>query len=278
MAQQKQTNALSPIDSFKKSLEINGPEVAKMLPKHIPAEKFMRVLQTAANLRPEIAQADKRLLWGEIMKCAQDGLVPDGNEATINVYGGRAKYIPMIAGICKKARNSGLIKHIDAIVVYDNDHYESWVDENGPHFKYMRGRGDRGNVRLTFAYATTHDGGFFLEEIDEQQMSAIEKSSKAQSGPWKGPFKDEMRRKSAIRRLAKYRLPSSADVDTVVRRDDDLYDLPSDAGHKQPAPKDEPSRLKNIIDQEQAPEPEAEEAEVVAEAEAPKPEPGSEPI
>ena len=242
------TKAISQIEDFKKSIAVNGDEVAKVLPKHIPKEKFLRVLQTIATLRPEIASADRRTLWGEVSKCAQDGLVPDGNEATINVYAGKAKYIPMIAGICKKARNSGLIKHIDAIVVRENDVYDSWVDEQGPHFKYMRGRGDRGEVRITFAYATTHDGGFFLEEIDESQMSAIEKSSKASSGPWKGPFKDEMRRKSALRRLAKYRLPSSADVDNVIRRDDDIYDIENRPEPQKPDTKEGPSRLKGLID------------------------------
>ena len=261
MPAQNKTKALTPTESFKGTLVKMKDQFASILPKHIPVEKFLQVVNVAVALRPEILSADRRGLFGELMKCAQDGLVPDGREATINCYGSSAKYLPMVYGICKKARNSGLIQTIDSQVVYEKDDYEAWIDERGQHFKFVRARGDGGKVRLTFSYAITKDEGFFFEEIDEEQMAAIERSSKAKTGPWKGPFKDEMRRKSAIRRLAKYRLPSSSDLDTVFKRDDDLYDLNNkpDADKPEP-PKDTPSRLKNIIDSD-PPEPAVDPAE-----------------
>lgn len=253
MPNQNKTKALTPVDAFKKSIQETIPKFKDILPRHVSPEKFQKVLLTVATVNPELANADRRLLWNEITMCAQDGLLPDGREATIYAFGKKPKYIPMVAGICKKARNSGLIQTIDAQVVYENDTYESWIDEKGPHFKFARAKGDRGKVLLTFAYAITKDEGFFHEEIDEKQMQAIEKSSKAKDGPWKGPFKDEMRRKSAIRRLAKYRLPSSSDLEEVFKREDDLYDLDKGGGNGStpPKPKAEgPSRLKGIIDTE----------------------------
>lgn len=205
-----------------------APEFAKVLPSHVPAERFVRVAITALRMRPEIAKADPRMIYGEFLKCAGDGLVPDGREATINCYFSTTKkehlvkYLPMIGGICKKARNSGEIATIDAQVVYENDTYEAWTDEKGQHFKHVKTRGPAGKVILTYAYAITKDGGFFFEEVDEGQMADIEKvSAAADSGPWSGPFRDEMRRKSALRRLLKYRVPSSSDLDDVIRRDDD---------------------------------------------------------
>lgn len=246
---QPKTKAIAPVDELRGTLKTMEPQFKAVLPSNVPPEKFTRVVMTAIQLRPELVNVDRRSLFGELLRCATDGLIPDGREATINTYGSKARYLPMVAGILKKARNSGLIKHIDAIVVYENDFYEAWTDEKGPHFKHMRARGDRGSVRLTFAYATTQDGGLFHEEIDEKQMAAIEKISKAQTGPWKSDFKDEMRRKSAIRRLAKYRLPSSSDLEETIKRDDDLYDLPGKNPDDKPEPqKDTPSRLKGIID------------------------------
>lgn len=244
-----QTKAITPVQAFMGTLQSMESDFTSILPEHVSAKKFIRVVQTAIQLKPELLSADRRKLFGELMKCAQDGLVPDGREAAIIPYAGDPKYIPMIGGICKKARNSGLIKAIDSVVVYENDHYEAWTDETGPHFKHMRAKGDRGKVVLTMAYAITSDGGFFLEEIDEQQMAKIEACCRAKNTPWKGSFKDEMRRKSAIRRLSKYRLPSSADIEDVIRRDDDLYDLGGKENTDKPAPtKDTPNRLKNIID------------------------------
>lgn len=239
---------LSPEAAFKGEIALMKPQFKAILPAHIPPEKFIRVLQTAAMLNPELVTADRRLLYGEIMKCAQDGLVPDGREATIIVFGKEPKYNPMVAGICKKARNSGEIKTIDAQVVYEKDFYDVWTDEKGSHFKHVKARGERGKVLLTFAYAITKDDGFYFEEIDEAQMAEIEKISKAKAGPWKGAFKDEMRRKSALRRLCKYRLPSSADLDMVIRREDD----PQAFSDPTPAPEKKPpttsTRLKEAID------------------------------
>jgi recombinational DNA repair protein RecT len=85
----------------------------------------------------------------------------------------------------------------------------------------------------------------FFEEIDMKQMDAIEKSSRAgSSGPWKGPFKTEMMRKSTLRRLLKYRVPSSTDLDNVVHADDEMYS--QDKPDVKPA-ETTSSRLRDIV-------------------------------
>ena len=216
-----QTKALAPIDAFRGDLSKMEGQFKAALPEHISPAKFVRVVVTAVQNKPELLNCNKASLFGSCMKAAQVGLLPDGREASIIPYGDVATYLPQVAGICKKARNSGEIKEIDAAVVYENDFYEAWTDEKGAHFKHVKARGDRGGPILTYAYATTRDGGFFLEEVDEAQMASIEASSKAKSGPWKGPFRDEMKRKSAIKRLAKYRLPSSTDLEDAIKSDNE---------------------------------------------------------
>lgn len=153
----------------------------------------------------------------------------------------------MVKGLCKQARNSGEIKFIDAINVYENDTYSYWVDDDGPHFKFEAARKDRGGPILTFAYAKTKDGGLYFEEILEEEMNKIAAMSKADDSPWKGPFRNEMKRKSAIRRLAKYRLPSSTDLDEVIRRDDDLYEFDKPTETETDKPKSQTPRLNDII-------------------------------
>jgi len=242
----KETKVISRLDDLKSTLVKMESQFAKVLPEHIKPKNFVRIAQTAVSITPALAECDRAGLFTEFLKCAQDGLFPDGREATIQKFKNSAVYMPMIFGICKKARNSGEIKAIDALVVYENDEYDSWVDENGQHFKHKKARGDRGEPILTYAYAQTRDG-FYFEEMDEVQMAAIEKMSKQKDGPWKGPFKDEMRRKSALRRLAKYRLPSSADLDTVTQRDDSLYDLKGPAPVKEQTPTGTPTKLHEAV-------------------------------
>jgi len=239
----------TPMEELKGTLIKMQDQFALSLPKHIHPDKFIKAAETAIMMKPELLQLDRPSLFVALNQAAQDGLLPDGREAAIIPYKGKAKYRPMVAGICKKARNSGEITTINAVVVYDKDEYEAWEDERGPHFKHKRAQGDRGKPITTFAYAIGKDGGVYFEEIDEEQMADIEKQSKATDSPWKGPFKGEMRRKSALRRLCKYRLPNSADLDFTFKQDDDFYEEePKDVMPE----KTTPTRLQDIVESQVA--------------------------
>lgn len=221
-------------------LEKMQAQIQALLPKHIPVDRFVRIIRTAIANEPRMAEPGaRRSLFNAALNCAKDGLLPDAREAVFNVYNTnvapkgtpaiyepRVVYIPMIAGICKKVRQSGEIRMLDAQVVHEKDEYDAWTDERGPHFKYRKARGDRGKPIITFAYATLADDTPFFEELTEADIQAIKNISKAKdSGPWSGPFEDEMRRKSALKRLAKYRLPQSAELDEVMSRDNELYEF-----------------------------------------------------
>lgn len=244
------TKALTPQDELCQTVSRLESQFKAALPPHITAERFVRIATTAIRNEPKLANCDRSSVLSAFMQCAQDGLLPDKQEAAIVTYGQAARYMPMIKGVCKKARNSGEIKTINAAVVYEKDEYSQWVDETGEHFKHVKARGERGEPILTYAYAVTKDGGFYMEEIDETQMKAIEASSKAGGTVWKGPFRDEMKRKSAIRRLAKYRLPSSTDLDGIIRSEDDLYEM--DKPEPTPAAPTS-SRLSKILDANKKP-------------------------
>lgn len=220
---------------IRKDLTAMTEQFRTALPSHVPPERFVRIAVTAIATKPDLQSLDRVALYAQLMMCAQDGLLPDGREAAIVPYYDSKlrqkmpKYMPMVGGYCKRARQSGVLKTLDAHCVYEKDEYDAWTDETGEHFKFRKYRGpdDRGKPILSFAYAITTDGALYFEEIDEAQMLAIAKCSKADFGPWNSDFRDEMKRKSAIRRLCKYRLPSSTDLDELIRRDDDLYELPS---------------------------------------------------
>ena len=197
------------------------PTFKMSLPPQIPSQRFIRVAQTAIRQNPGLATLDRQSLYAAFHKCAADGLLPDGREAAIVPFGQVATYMPMIQGICKKARNSGEIKTINAQIVHKNDSYEHWIDESGEHFKHVPARGDRGEAILVYAFCQTKDDGVFFEEMSMDDIAAIEKMSKQKGGPWAGPFRTEMMRKSAIRRLLKYRVPSSTDVDDIIRENDE---------------------------------------------------------
>lgn len=235
---------LSPADETCKTLAVMEPQFKMALPPQIQSMKFLRVAQTAIRQNPKLVECERNSLYASLLKCAADGLLPDGREAAIVPFGSSAQYMPMIAGILKKARNSGEIKTVNAQIVYKNDGYEHWIDEQGEHFKHVPARGERGDIMLVYAFAQTNDGGVFFEEMDMAQIQAVEKMSKQSNGPWKGPFKTEMMRKSALRRLLKYRVPSSTDLDDLIRQDDPMYEQPEDKKPAEPTS----SRLRDAIE------------------------------
>lgn len=261
MSETTAIKTLTPENELLQTLTKMEPQFKMALPPHIPAERFLRITQTAIRNSPALIACERNSLFSAILRCAQDGLLPDGREAAIVPWGKTARFMPMIAGILKKTRNSGELKTINAIIVCENDEYKAWVDEKGEHFMHVKAKGPRGKAIMTYAYAITKDGGFYFEEITEEDMAKIENMSKASDSPWKGPFRDEMKRKSAIRRLAKYRLPSSSDLDELIRTEDDLYEM------KEEKPKQESkttsSRLGKIIGNvEEKQSPVAQDAEI----------------
>lgn len=218
-----QTRPLPPAQQVRQQLEAMAPQFALALPPHVPAERFVRVVMTAVQSNPDLLEKDRQSLFESAMKCAQDGLLPDGREAALVIHGAKVTYMPMVAGILSKIRRSGELRSITAHVVYEHDHFDYALgdEEFIEHKPFI---GDRGKPIITYAVAHTKDGGIYREVMTEQQVMEVKAISRARNGPWSGPFADEMRRKTAIRRLSK-RLPMSTDLLAVIERDDELYDL-----------------------------------------------------
>lgn len=219
-----QTRQVSPSAVVRQQLEAMAPQFAMALPPHVLPERFVRVVMTAVQSSPDLLNKDRQSLFEAAMKCAQDGLLPDGREAALVIHGAKVTYMPMVAGILSKVRRSGELLTIAAHVVYEKDDFDYALgdDERIEHRPYLGE--DRGKPIITYAVARTKDGGVYREVMTEAQVMAVKAVSRAKNGPWSGPFADEMRRKTAIRRLSK-RLPMSTDLLAVIERDDDLYDL-----------------------------------------------------
>jgi len=82
-------------------------EFRNALPSHIKPEKFQRVVMTVVQQNPDLMGADRRSLLASCLKCAADGLIPDGREAALVIFKTKineqwvsaVQYMPMLAGI-----------------------------------------------------------------------------------------------------------------------------------------------------------------------------------
>lgn len=214
-----------PVAQFRRDIEKMGEQFQNVLPSHITPEKFQRVVVTAIQNSPGLLSCSRESLMGACMRAAQDGLLPDGREGAIVKFGGDAQWMPMTAGLLKKARNSGELESLAAEVVYAGDEFTYWIDEKGPHLRHvpevMRTPGE---PQLAYAVARVAGGGVYIEVMRKEQIEKVRDVSRQKnSGPWKD-WQDEMWRKTVIRRLSK-RLPMSSDLEQVVTRDDDQYEI-----------------------------------------------------
>lgn len=213
------------IEVFRETLKPMKKRFEALLGNALDDTRFTMALMVSAQTNPKLLECNRDSLLIAATQAAQDQLLPDGKEGALIPYGGIVKWRPMIAGIVKRIkRQNNNLKEINAIVVRQKDSYEHWLDENGEHFKHVFASGDRGEVVLTYAFARFNDGSFFFEEIIEADMDVIKSKSTAKDGVWKD-FPDEMRRKSAIKRLSKYRLPIDDRSQDILRRDDEDFDF-----------------------------------------------------
>ena len=196
-----------------------------MLPPHISVERFKRTFLVAIQRNPELATLDRQSLYLAVNAAAQDGLLPDGQEAALVPVKGKVAYWRMVAGVLKKARNSGEIKSITAQTVHANDKFSYWVDEHGEHLEHRPNMlGERGAFVGVYAMAQTKDGGIYMEVQNKEHINKVRAVSRAGSGgPWDNWF-EEQAKKTALKALCK-RLPSSTDIlGTELPTKDELED------------------------------------------------------
>lgn len=251
------SNALTPAQAVKKDLAAMKDQFKSALPNHISPEKFVRTIQTAVGTAPNLVVANKQSLFASAMKAAQDGLLPDGKEAAIVTFKNKqgeqiAQYMPMVGGILKKVRNSGELASITSQIVYKNDEFKFFIDDDGEHLSHTPELfKERGEAIGVYALAKTKDGAVYIEFMNSDEIKKVQNVSRGKNGPWSGPFASEMWRKTAIKRLSK-RLPMSTDLEFTMRADDDLYDLEQTEEKTEPPPKDvtSPQRLSKLISEE----------------------------
>jgi len=225
------TNRNSVALQLRQGLEQMRPQFRVSLPSHIPPERFERVVMTAIAKDPNLLVADRRSLYNECLKAANDGLLPDGREGALVTFNDRSgkktvQWMPMVFGLIKKIRQSGEISSIGARIVYqkeiDAGRFRYVIEDGEPKISHEPMLwGDRGEKVLVYAYAKFKDTGYVeyepLHKLDVMKRKNVSRAKN--SGPW-AEWEEEMWKKTAIRVLAK-RLPLSAEIMKTIEREDE---------------------------------------------------------
>lgn len=219
----EQAKPKNPMVVLQEQFDSRKGELIKALPPHMSFDRFVRAVRTACTINPDLMACDRASLFIETVKCASDGLMPDGREAALVPFKTKVTYIPMFRGLLKLFRNSGECAWIDADVVYEGEEFHHYKDETGEHYRHVPSdeRDDDNKIRRAYAVARTKNGDLYMEDMTRGQIMKHRNMSRTtrEDAPWKAHF-PEMAKKTALRGLSKL-LPMSTDLDVLMRRDEE---------------------------------------------------------
>ena len=201
-------------------------QFAAALPKHLTAERFCRVAITALSRTPKLAECTQESFFRCLLDLSAFGLEPDGRRAHLIPYKDQCTLIIDWKGLAELAMRSGIIAKLHADIVCENDVFDFDMGEIRSH--KIDFRKPRGEMYAAYAMAVTKDGPVFVAVLNRDEIDAIMKRSQGykaaiqynKSHPWLTDY-NEMAKKTAFRRLAKW-LPLSAEFRDALDKDDDM--------------------------------------------------------
>jgi recombination protein RecT len=204
--------------------------IGSMLPPDVDRKRFTAVALRAVQENPDLLQADKTSLLLACQRAASDGLLPDKREGAMVVRGGKVAWTPMIAGLRKILAKYGY--DVRAEIVYENDAFDYELGDTPSLSHKPAPLGvDRGKMIGAYAVVTHLDSGAkYREVMNMAELDAV-KAMGAKGGPWSGAFKNEMYRKTVARRcLKQVPLRDAQQLNDVLERDNENFELPAKAG------------------------------------------------
>jgi len=220
----------NPVAVFRNQLNSMGGEIQTLLPKEVSLEKFKRVTMTAIQENPELLAADPKTLFSSCLKCAKDGLVPDGQEAAFVIYNTNVakkgqpdkwiksvSYLPMVKGIKKRLYQYGDVVKVISHCVYENDEFDFELGDN-EFIKHKPNFSNRGEQIGVYAIFKMKDGEVMRAVMNMQDINRHRAAGKGKDGNYWNNWFDEMSKKTVIRHLAKninINIDSEYDADNI---------------------------------------------------------------
>ena len=227
----KMTGAEAGMGNVKSFMESQKANLAAVLPKHVDADRMLKLALGAMRATPKLLNCNVESLMGAVVTCSTLGLEPNTplGHAYLIPFENRQKGTTDVQivfgykGLIDLARRSGQIISIAAHEVCQNDefHFSYGLDEKLIHKPALTGRGE---PIAFYAVAKLVGGGYAFEVMGRDQIEEIRDASQnykfaREKGKtvW-GQHFVEMGRKTVLRRLFKY-LPVSIELATAANID-----------------------------------------------------------
>lgn len=211
-----------PLTQFKREIELRRPTIEKMLPAHIRPEPFFAGLALIASKQPKLLECERGTLIRAAYEAAELGfsLNPAMKECDIlpafNKRAGmlEAQLRPRYMGLLKLARQSGQVHRPNAHVVYENDVFEIELG-GGKSLLHRPAKGDRGKAVGAYCiwWLSTDRNDYDFDYMTEDVIERARQFSQAPNSDAWTKHRDEMWRKTVVRRASKY-MPMSTETDS----------------------------------------------------------------
>ena len=198
----------------------------EMLPGDVPVSRFTNVVLRAVQENPDLMKpsTDKASLFLACQRAAQDGLIPDGREGALVMYGTKVQWQVMIGGLRKALARAGFDLRTQTVKENDEFDYQLGDDPHITHKTPKLGQ-PRGKTIGVYAIARGPDGRIYRDVMDMEAIQYVK--SKAKSGNVWNTWFDAMAEKTVGRRLVKS-LPLYTEDDKLremIEQDNEHFDL-----------------------------------------------------
>lgn len=199
-------------------------QFAKALPRHLNAERFVRICNTALLRTPLLLECTQESFFKCLLDLSAMGLEPDGTRAHLIPYknnnAGTVECTLLIdyKGLVEIVRRSPEIARVHADVVCPSDDFEFSAGQVIRHTWDLSK--PRGAIIGAYAMVVLKDGTNQAVVLQKHEIEEVRARSKSKgSGPWVTDY-NEMAKKTAFRRLCKW-LTLSPEVLQHISEDDE---------------------------------------------------------
>jgi len=216
-------------------------QFAKVLPRHLSPDRFVRVALTAITRTPKLAECEQASFFQCLLTLSSLGIEPDGRRAHLIPFENKKRGVVECTliidykGLVELAMRSGMIGSIHTDVVCEND-----------TFTYNRGhivaheidfKKPRGTPYAAYSLVTMKDGSEATCVMGRDEIYAVRdkssgwrafKAGYVKQSTWADPQSEpEMWKKTTFRRISKWICLSPEFRDAVETNDEQVKSIES---------------------------------------------------
>lgn len=213
---------VSPAKSLMTFMEKHKDQIALALPKHITADRMVRLALTSFSQSKDLQKCDMNSIFASVIIAAQLGLeIGVGGQGYLIPYGNKAQFVPGWRGLVDLASRAGR-STVWTGAVYKDDHFE-WALGDRPFVKHQP-EGDADNWKdITHVYAVGRINGSDNPVIEVWTMDRVVRhlnkynkvGGKHYALAKDGQNMEMYARKVALLQVLKY-MPSSIEVQRAM--------------------------------------------------------------